>query len=175
MVDTKIGGMEGGDLGASPAGTEEFWLQNAAGGIDFFWPVSTMRTYALKGLIRYVQITVIADDANNVVADGQAFFHVPVQLNGTNLVEVHAEVIVAGTTGTQDIQIRNVTQAGVNMLTTEITIDTGETGSDEAAIPPVIDAANDDVATNDLIAIDVDVVHTTPAKGLIVTMGFQTP
>ena len=33
----------------------------------------------------------------------------------------------------------------------------------------------DDVATNDVIRIDVDAVHTTPAKGLIVTLNFRLP
>ena len=88
--------------------------------------------------------------------------------------EVHAEVITAGTTGTTDIQIANVTQAA-DMLTTKITIDSGETGSDTAAAAAVIDTANDDVATNDLLRVDVDAVSTTAAKGLIVTLGFQRP
>lgn len=45
MVDTKIGGAEGGDLGSAPVGTEEWWLQDAAGNTDFFWPLNTARNY----------------------------------------------------------------------------------------------------------------------------------
>jgi hypothetical protein len=61
------------------------------------------------------------------------------------------------------------------MLTTKITIDSTETGSDTAATPAVIDTANDDVATNDVIRIDVDAISTTAAKGLIVTLTFKLP
>ena len=106
--------------------------------------------------------------------DGKAYIHIPAALNGMNLVTVHAEVITAGTTGTSDFQIHNVTQTA-DMLSTKITIDSGETGSDTAATPPVIDTANDDVATNDVLRLDIDAVSTTAPKGLIVTMEFRLP
>jgi len=84
----------------------------------------------------------------------------------------HAEVITAGTTGTLEIQIHNVTKA-VDMLSTTLQIDSGETGSDTAATPYVIDTNNDDIAENDLLRIDIDAVQTTPPEGLIVTLGFS--
>lgn len=124
--------------------------------------------------IRYVGVTCFDYTTDTATGDGKGYFHIPAGMNGMNLVSVHAEVITAGTTGTTDIQIHNVTQAA-DMLTTKITIDSGETGSDTAATAAVIDTANDDVATNDLIRIDVDVVSTTAAQGLIVTLGFQLP
>jgi len=91
-----------------------------------------------------------------------------------NLVSVHAEVITAGTTNTTDIQIANDTQSA-DMLSTKITIDSGETGSDTAAAAAVIDTSEDDVATNDLIRVDVDAISTTAAKGLVVTLEFRLP
>lgn len=121
-----------------------------------------------------VQATVFDYATNVSTGDGKFYFHIDDSLNGMNLVRIHAEVITAGTTGTTDIQIANVTQA-VDMLSTKLTIDSGETGSDTAATPAVIDTANDDVATNDLIRVDVDAVSTTPPQGLIVTMIFETP
>lgn len=124
--------------------------------------------------IRYFQLTGFDYTTDTATGDGAVYLHVPAGLNGMNLVEVHAEVITAGTTGTTDIQIANVTQAA-DMLSTKITIDSGETGSDTAATAAVIDTANDDVATNDLLRVDVDAVSTTAAKGLIVTLGFQLP
>jgi hypothetical protein len=60
------------------------------------------------------------------------------------------------------------------MLSTRITIDVSAFTSYTAAAPPVIDGANDDVATGDIIRIDVDVAGTG-AKGLIVILTFQTP
>lgn len=115
------------------------------------------------------------DGATDIdVADGKAYFNIPSNLDGMNLTEVFARVVTAGVTGTQDIQIHNVTQAA-DMLSTKITIDSTETGSDTAAVAPVIDGANDDVAENDLIRIDSDAIQTTPAKGLIITLIFELP
>lgn len=123
---------------------------------------------------RAIQAYVVEATTDVATGDGKFYFHIDSRLGGMNLVDVHAEVITAGTTGTTDIQIANVTQA-VDMLTTKITIDSGETGSDTAATAAVIDTANDDVAENDVIRIDCDAVSTTPAKGLIVTLGFKLP
>ena len=104
--------------------------------------------------------------------DGKFYFTVPQSIGGKNLDAVHARVITAGTTGTMDIQLHNLTQAA-DMLSTVITIDTGETGSDTAATPAVVDGAEDDVAAYEVIRVDVDAVHTTPAEGLIVTLHFS--
>ena len=124
--------------------------------------------------IRYVAIPCFAPGTNCGTGDGKAFFYVPAGLAGMNIVSVHAASYTAGTTGTMDIQIRNITQAA-DILSTKITIDSTERSSDSAATPAVINAAEDDLTLNDLIAIDVDAVHTTPAQGLVVTIGCQLP
>lgn len=121
-----------------------------------------------------VQIAVV-DSATDVTTwDGKAYFHAPSKLNWMNLVEIHAQVITAGTTGTTDIQIANVTD-GVDVLSTKLTIDSTETWTHTAATPAVINTSNDDIATNDLRRIDVDAVSTTKPKWLIVTLVFQLP
>lgn len=117
------------------------------------------------------QQMVFAPITDVTTGDGAGYIVVPAAIGGKNLTRVHARVITAGTTGTTDIQIANVTQ-GADMLSTKITIDSGETASDTAATPPVIDTGNDDVATNDLLRIDVDAVSTTKPKGLIITLEF---
>jgi hypothetical protein len=124
--------------------------------------------------IKIVELPVFDWTTDCATGDGKFYFRVPASMNGMNLITVHAEVITAGTTGTMDIQIHNLTQAA-DMLSTVLTIDTTETGSDTAATPAVIDATEDDIATNDVLRVDVDVVHTTPAKGLLVTLEFQLP
>ena len=73
--------------------------------------------------------------------------------------------------GTVTIQIRNATTA-VDMLTTRVTIDANEFTSYTAVTAPVIDLANDNVATGDRIMVDVDVAGTG-AKGLVVALTFQ--
>ena len=131
-------------------------------------------TQASSSWIRYIQCIVIEWSTNVTTGDGKFYVHIPTELNGMDLVYVHGEVITAGTTGTTDIQIANATDS-VDMLSTKLTIDSGETGSDTAATAAVIDTAKDDVATNDLLRIDVDAVSTTKPKGLIVTLGFRLP
>lgn len=105
---------------------------------------------------------------------GDIFWRVPSTFNGYDLVGVAGAVQTAGTTGTTDVQVHNVTQAA-DMLTTVLTIDSAETDSSTAATPAVIDTANDDVATGDQIRFDVDAVSTTPSKGLMVELQFRLP
>ena len=121
-----------------------------------------------------VVIQVLDGTSYTSVGDGAAYFTIPEELNGMNLVGVHAAVITAGTTNTTDIQIRNVTDSA-DMLSTKMTIDSGEMSTSTAATPAVIDTSHDDVVTNDLIAVDIDAVSTTPAKGLIVRLRFALP
>lgn len=123
---------------------------------------------------RAAQMVVFDFSSNVETGNGQFYFHVSALLDGMDLVNVHAEVITAGTTNTTDIQIHNVTD-GVDMLSTKLTVDSGETGSDTADTPAAIDTDNDDVAQNDLLRIDVDQVSSTPPAGLIVTMEFRLP
>jgi hypothetical protein len=124
--------------------------------------------------IRYFETVCFDYTVDVSTGDGGSYIHVPKEYAGMKLVEVHALVITAGTTGTTDIQLHNVTGA-VDMLTTVITIDSGETGSDTAATPPVINTSNNTVAENDVLRVDIDAVSSTAPKGLIVTMGFKLP
>jgi hypothetical protein len=83
----------------------------------------------------------------------------------------HARVITAGTTGTTDIQLCRIRSGTpVDVFSTKLTVDSGETGSDTAAAAVAINTSNDDLATNDLLRVDVDAVSTTPPQGLIVTL-----
>jgi len=186
-IGTKIsdtGGNELLKLTATGSAVNELTLANAATGAN---PVTSASgddsnvgwDIKMKGTGKYrrptiVEIPVGSSAASLATGDGQAFFRVPAELNGMNLTGVAAAVYTAGTTGTMDIQIRNKTQAA-DMLTTKLTIDSTETDTSTAATAAVIDTANDDVATGDQIAIDIDAVHTTPAKGLIVEMRFELP
>jgi hypothetical protein len=125
--------------------------------------------------IRYVEIMVVAAATALTVADGLAFFHVPAGLDGMDLVEVHAEVFTApaGSTATFEISLNG---ASTQMLSTNITIDASETGSDTAATAAVINTSTDDLDTNDVIQINCTQVGSgTAGSGLLVTMGFRIP
>lgn len=120
------------------------------------------------------QIVGGATDVSTGDGAGNFRFFVPEELDGYNLVNAHAAVVTAGTTGTTDIQLHNVTDS-VDMLSTKITIDSGEKTSYTAATPPSIDGTNDDVATGDEIRVDVDAVSSTAPKGLSIILTFQLP
>lgn len=121
----------------------------------------------------YVQMTLVNYTEDIFAGDGRGYLVIPPNLDGMNLIFAHARVITAGTTGTTDIQVHNETDA-VDMLSTKVTIDSGEVGS-ETATPYAIDTTKDDVVQYDLIRVDVDAVSTISPKGLIVTLGFSKP
>ena len=129
------------------------------------------KAYVDTAYKRSVVVLIIDYTTNCSTGDGKGYFRIPDTLNSMILSTVAAAVITAGTTGTMDIQIRNVTRV-VDMLTTKITIDSAETDSKTAATPAVIDTSNDDVSTGDMIAFDIDAVHNTPAKGLLINLTF---
>lgn len=86
-------------------------------------------------------------------------------MSGQVLQTVELYSYTAGTTGTISANIRNETK-GTNLLSTSVSIDSGEKTSTTAATPYVISAANDDVVGGDVIYPFIESVHTTPAKGL---------
>lgn len=123
---------------------------------------------------KIVGIQVLGATDSAFTGDAQAYFRIPSEFNGMNLTDVAATVYTAGTTGTLDIQIRNKTDS-VDMLSTKLTIDSTETDSGTAATAAVIDTTKDDVATKDVLEIDIDAVQTTASKGLYVELKFETP
>jgi len=126
---------------------------------------------------RTIIIKVVPDDLPTYIGNGISAFTIPPTLNDLYLSAVSgkigAHVYTAGVTGTTDIMIHNLTQA-VDMLTTAITVDAGETDSSTAAAPPVVDTDNNQVATADVIRFDIDAISTgTAANGLELRMEFK--
>ena len=127
----------------------------------------------LSRIIKSVVVKCIADDTALTIADGKAYFTIPIELNGMNLVSVGAHVYAASSSGLPAFQIHNLTQTA-DMLSTVITIDENEKDSKNAATPAVIDTGNDDVATGDELRFDCDVAGTG-TKGTEIRMGFRLP
>lgn len=143
------------------------------------WTAADHNTY-IKDNLAYLKtaadthvitLQVIPFGTNVTTGDAKFGFRVPAVMDGYVLSAAIVAVQYAGTTGTTDIQIRNVSKAQ-DMLSTKATIDSGEFSSYTAATPLVIDTAKDDVSTNDMIAIDVDAVSSTPPTGLYATLTF---
>ncbi len=112
--------------------------------------------------------------------NGKACVRIPVTMNGYNLVGVAASLSTVSSSGAPNVMIRRsrrtnaTTRADADMLSTAITIDVSEFDTVDAATPAVIDAANDDVNTGDVVYIDIDGAGTG-AKGLAVELRFQLP
>ena len=124
--------------------------------------------------LRYIALPVGDPGTAMATGNNKAKVHIPAGMNGMDLVEVHAEVSTAPAGSTADIQLSR--NGSADMLSTKITIDASETGSDTAAAAAVINGSNDNVSTNDTIQIDIDQVgSSTAGSGLIVTMGFRIP
>jgi hypothetical protein len=121
-----------------------------------------------------VGIEVFGPEVDTATGDAKVFFRVPPRLDGMNLTGIAATAYTAGTTGNMDIQIRNKTDS-VDMLSTKMRIETGETDTSTSAQPGTIDTTKDDVATGDVLAIDIDAIQTTPAKGLYIELRFELP
>jgi hypothetical protein len=110
------------------------------------------------------------DDA---FADGDTFtFPVPYDVAGLALYQAEAGVCVVGAS-TTEIQIKNLSTV-VDMLTTTITIDSGEYGSPTAAVASVVDDANALVEWGDRIQGYV-VSAGLGAAGLRVMLRFSVP
>lgn len=104
-------------------------------------------------------VSILLNDSTALTSgDGKAYFRVPSSMNGFDLVEVSASRVSG--TGTPSFQVHNVTDA-VDMLSTNITIDSGETDSSTAVTPPVINTSNDNVSTGERLRIDVDDAGTS--------------
>jgi hypothetical protein len=126
---------------------------------------------ATAAAIRTIQLKVIDDGATLTTGDGKLIFCIPSNFNGLTLIDADAYVTTSSSSGTPTVQIRNVTNSNADMLSTPITVDANETASYTAAVQPVIDTGQDNVATGDLLAIDVDAAGTG-ARGLGVIMRF---
>jgi hypothetical protein len=133
---------------------------------------------------KVVQLRPFDPTSDVTTGDGADYFLVPAPLNGMNLVAVTANVITAGTTGTTDIQIARcaATATGnacsgtvADMLSTKLTIDSGENATTTAAAAAAINASNDDIATGQILRVDVDAVSTTAPKGLVINLIFELP
>jgi hypothetical protein len=168
---------------ATIANLMKAWFLDSEGdpaAVTTLTPADGTSTYAARrdhahatGLIRYVCIEIVDPATALTTGNGKKAFHIPADLNGYNLVSVHAFNLTQSSSGNPTFQVYNLTDT-VNMLSTALTIDANETGSDTAATPAVIDTAHDDVATYDVIRIDCSGAGTG-CKGVYLTAGFQKP
>jgi len=134
--------------------------------------LSTDRTAAAVQAALGVGTTqVLVTDPNGsaiTTGDGKAYVTVPAAWNGLSILSVHCGLTTASSSGTPTVQLaRTRSGSTVDVLSTAVTIDANELTSYTAATPPVVNGSNDDLATGDLLRVDIDVAGTG-AKGLMV-------
>jgi hypothetical protein len=109
-------------------------------------------------------------NATIIVGDGVIGIAIPASLNGFKLTAALARIHTRGTTGTNTIQIRRVRgDTNADMLSTRITI----SGNNYYATNGIINISNNDVATGDMIFVDVDTIASGSPKGLSVVLTFN--
>jgi hypothetical protein len=115
-----------------------------------------------------VSIQVYDGGTDVATGDGKAYLTIPEALNGMNLVRAQATVVTAGTTNATTVMIHNKTDSQ-DMLSGAISIASAGT----VGTVGTVNTSYDDVATNDVLRIDVDSVSTTAPKGLMVLLEFR--
>lgn len=127
-------------------------------------------------------IQVTSGSAAITTGDGKAYFRIPKEYNGMNLIDVDVAVTASSTSGYIEVQLARGRQASAgvphtfsDMLSTRVTIDQNEYDSQYSATTTVINTSNDDVLDGDLIRIDVDRVGSGPSAVLIVQPVFGLP
>jgi len=121
------------------------------------------------GVINQTVYLALVDAGVDVIAQEYRGIVVSSKINGLDLTGAIAGVWTKGTGTDMSVQvIRSRAGSEANMLSTAITI-----GDEWYAADGVIDTANDDIATGDLVIVQCAAIHgTTAAKGLFVTLEF---
>ena len=121
---------------------------------------------------RIVSIKVISDIDILTIGNSKVIFTVPIELNNYNLSNVGVSIITSGSTQPNvQVQITNLTTNNA-MLSTQITIDSGQTTSYASNIQPVINPTYKKVSTGHELSIDVNAVGTN-VKGLQINLTFN--
>ena len=110
-----------------------------------YWDTGAGASRKIKGLdtpffYRTIIIKAIPDADDTYVGDGITAITIPATFDGLYLYSIGGHVYTAGTGSTTDVQLYNLTTA-VDVLSTKLTIDAGETDSSTAATAAVINTS----------------------------------
>lgn len=127
-----------------------------------------------EAIPKIAEMILLTNTTDLTVEDGVGGFYltIPNHLDGWTLNRVSGSVVTASTSGVVTLQVHNVTDA-VDMLSTALTIDQGETSSETAATAAVVNPTYETVGKGEQIRIDCDGAGTG-TKGLTVILEFIT-
>lgn len=159
------------DVGKMYIGENTQWVEGGGGGGGSGTSGSS-GTSGISDTYAAVSIAVFDASTDCVTGNGGVGFVIPYQLNGYNLIDVLGSVATPGSTNTMNIMVRRA-RSGVqqDMLSLYLGIASGGYYARNGTISNTYK----DVATGDLLFIDVDTIHGTAAKGLSVALTFQKP
>lgn len=166
-----VGGTGAGDIvtiDATQTLTSKTLTQPAIG--DFTNATHDHSNAAGGGTLKQ-SVTIPVFDAGTAATTGEkGIMVVPPHLNGLDLTNVIVGVWDKGVTGSTDVGIyRSRGGTEVAMLSVEVTV-----GDEWYAQDGTINTANDDVATGDILNVNVSAVHSgTAPNGLTVTLEFS--
>lgn len=111
----------------------------------------------------YMEIRLLDKDTDQAVEAGVGGeFRVP------SVMTVEAAGAYFDTAGSGAVTTIDINEAGTSILSTKITVDSGEKSSQTAAIAPVV--SDNSYAADAILTFDIDAVPGTPGKGLTVWM-----
>jgi hypothetical protein len=121
--------------------------------------------------LRLPGIELFQSDMSVTVTTGKDGIVVPLEMKGWNLIGMIAGVYDKGVTGETTIKLyRRRAGANLDVFSTGVTI-----GDEWYAADGVVNTANDDLETGDLLLPYVSGIHTTAPKGLYVTLYARKP
>lgn len=133
---------------------------------------------------RIFHIEAVADATALSTGDGKAYIPINAEHNGWVVVGVYGHVGAAvSSSGAVDVDVdvcgavaTGIRCSGTNrdLLSTNLTIDANEDGSETAAAAAVINTSNDDLATGEWLRINIDGAGTG-TQGLYVEIVLQKP
>ena len=153
------------------------FVVNDGGGNDktaILTAATTGDVLQLKGIEETFIIAASDETTDLTTGDGKATFAAPFNFLITG---VKASVTTTPAGSTLTVAIRRIRSgSAVDVLSTNITVAANEETSRTAATAPVINASNDDINIDDIIAIDIDQIGSSRAgKGLKITIfGYRT-
>lgn len=176
----RIARVAGAEGGGAPALTQidgttwEISLAQASITIGGVITITDERTFldstvSIRERVAVLEVFGFRNNETVVTGDDAGRLPIPPAIDGRRLSFIRAKVKTAPSGGTVTIQIFNIDGA-VDILSTLLTIDDGETSSETAAVPVVINVANDDVSDGDDLRVDIDAANG--AVGLQVEFGF---
>jgi hypothetical protein len=119
-------------------------------------------------------IKVFGDKQIVTTGDGAFIWAIEEDIAGMVLWKVEIDVTTVSSSGIVQVQLRNISNGNVDMLSTRVQVDASEFHSKDAAVTAVVNAANADLDHGDRISIDVDAAGIG-AKGLGLVFVCEAP